>query len=261
MKRRLGIAVLGTLGFVAVLVLLRSHGDATVQDREAILAGASARHWAGTDDLGRDRAVRVAAALLGCCGAVCASAMTTAVAVAMGVGAAFAPGAVRGLVLYASDLFLALPWLFLLMLVRSVLPLALPAHWSAVLTFGLLAALGWPVYVRSLAARAEGLRDADWLLQARAGGLRTRQVLCTHLLPQLQPLYRTQFLLCMPAFLIAEANLGALGLGVSEPLVSWGTLLQELGSSAELAATRWVYLPVALLVIVLLSMEMLVPED
>ena len=54
---------------------------------------------------------------------------------------------------------------------------------------------------------------------------------------------------------MAEANLGALGLGVGEPMPSWGAMLQELDNSAVLARAAWVYLPIALLVLVLLILE------
>jgi ABC-type dipeptide/oligopeptide/nickel transport system permease subunit len=69
-----------------------------------------------------------------------------------------------------------------------------------------------------------------------------------------------QFLLCIPAFLVAEANMGALGLGIAEPLPSWGGMLMELDNSAMLARSGWVYFPIALLVGLLLLLESLVHE-
>ena len=74
-------------------------------------------------------------------------------------------------------------------------------------------------------------------------------------MPHLLPLLLPQFLICVPAFIVAEANLGALGLGVGEPMPSWGSMLLELDNSALLARSHWVYLPIALLVLVLLILE------
>jgi ABC-type dipeptide/oligopeptide/nickel transport system permease subunit len=93
------------------------------------------------------------------------------------------------------------------------------------------------------------------MIQGHACGLRKRQLLHMHLLPHLRPLLLPQFLICLPAFLVAEANLGALGLGIGEPLPSWGAMLLELDNSAMLMSSHWVYLPIVLLVVVLLILE------
>jgi peptide/nickel transport system permease protein len=79
-------------------------------------------------------------------------------------------------------------------------------------------------------------------------------------LPHLLPLLLSQFLICIPACLVAEANLGTLGLGISEPLPSWGSMLLSLGNTAALSGSAWVYLPVVLLVTVLILLELLVFE-
>jgi ABC-type dipeptide/oligopeptide/nickel transport system permease subunit len=93
------------------------------------------------------------------------------------------------------------------------------------------------------------------LIYGRACGLKPRQLVRLHILPHLRPLILPQFLICVPAFVVAEANLGALGLGVGEPMPSWGAMLLELDNSALLAQSHWVYLPIALLVAVLLILE------
>jgi peptide/nickel transport system permease protein len=98
------------------------------------------------------------------------------------------------------------------------------------------------------------------MIHGRASGLRMGQLIRLHLLPHLRSLLLPQFFVCVPAFIVAEANLGTLGLGITEPLPSWGSMLQELDSSALLATSHWIYLPLILLVVVLFLLESLITE-
>ena len=259
--RNLAFSGLLILTVLAALVLLRPGASYARQDRIAIGTAANSAHWAGTDELGRDRLTRTAAALwIGLAGAVLASAITTGLAAGVGTLAAFAPPALGSGLMLVSDIFLALPWLFLLMMVRSALPLTMAPLQSALVTFLVLAFLGWPACARAVHAGTIALRRSDWMMQGRAAGLRPSQLARRHVLPHLWPLLLPQFLICVPAYLIAEANLGTLGLGISEPLPSWGAMLLELDNSAVLESSHWVYLPITLLVAVLVCLELLVVD-
>jgi len=252
--------LLSALLLCAVAVTVHAPFRYSDQDRANISSPSSSVHPAGTDELGRDRMLRVASALLlGLAGAALAAALATGIAVGAGACAAFGPPGIRSIVLYLSDAALTLPWLFLLMMVRGALPLNLaPAH-SALLTFVLLGLLGWPAFVRMNHARAAALRNAGWMFHGRASGLRAAQ-LARHLIPHFAPLLLTQFLIYVPVAVVAEANLGAMGLGVSEPLPSWGGMLLALQSAALMTPSAWNILPIAMLVGVLLLLEMLLFE-
>src|ERR1700749_3048420 len=161
MKRRVALSVLALMIVTACVIVMFSRVTYYAQDREAIMLGASAHHWAGTDALGRDRGVRVAAAvLLGLGGAAAAAAITTAIAAGIGTLAAFSAPAIASILMLASDLFLSLPWLFLLMMVRSFLPLTTSPLHSAVVTFTILAALGWPACARAVYRGTLNLRSS-----------------------------------------------------------------------------------------------------
>ena len=261
MSRRFTAAtLLASLACAACLLLLRETTCAD-QDRNAISSGATSQHWTGTDQLGRDRTTRTAAALLlGLTGAVAASAISTALAAGVGTLAAFSLPVLGSAAMLLVDVFLTLPWLFLLMMVRASLPLTTSPLQSALVTFAVLAALGWPACARAVYRGTLTLRSSTSMVHGLASGLRTGQLIRLHILPHLRPLILPQFLICIPAFIVAEANLGTLGLGIAEPLPSWGAMLLELDHSTLLAGSGWVYLPVVILILVLLLLDLLVLE-
>ncbi|MFP5235702.1 MAG: ABC transporter permease [Acidobacteriota bacterium] len=240
----------------SLLILWRGKGSA-VQERNEIDAPASRAHPAGTDDLGRDRLERNAEALV-LCMSLAAGAALVATGIAAGVAllAAYLRRPYSTVVYLLSDSLLAVPGLFLLMLVRASLPLDLHPGTTAVLTFGVIAILNWPLMVRTIAAEIQRHRSSAWMRYCYASGIPPRTIFGRHMLVQLRPLLVAHFLLTLPAFVVAEANLGVLGLGVPDPLASWGGMLSELAQSYLRGGSAWRYLPAALLVFVLVLLEL-----
>ena len=158
MNARIPLGLLGLLVLGAAVISAFSSSGYAAQDRDAPMAGTSHMHWAGTDDLGRDRIVRTSVALLiGLAGAVAASFVSISLAAGVGTAAAFSPGSYGASLMLLSDIFLALPWLFLLMIVRSALPLTLAPLHSAAVTFFILAAPGMAGHVLELSIGAPAI--------------------------------------------------------------------------------------------------------
>ena len=187
-------------------------------------------HWLGTDAVGRDRLARLLHGTR-------VSLSLAPAAAALSYCLAFVVGGCAGLCRWNRervaktiiDLVLSIPWLFLLLMVRAMLPLNTSPAASATITFLMLGLLGWGVPATnsagaSTAAAAVGVRAAGPCLRA----LRGWRLLCVHVMPNLLPVLVAQFWIAVPVFILAEANLSLLGLGVAEPLPSLGSLLREL---------------------------------
>lgn len=225
-------------------------------------AGPSKAHWLGTDDLGRDRFSRVlygtrVSLLL----APAAALLSTVLAALVGTLAGYLGGRWERLAMAGADLFLSLPWLFLLLMVRAALPLNVSAFTSVTVTFFLLGILGWAASARVLCAGARDIRNSDYVLLARASGVGRVRLLWLHVLPNLKPVLLAQFWISIPVFILSEANLGILGLGVAEPLPSWGSLLRELENFANFGGEYWRLVPLVLLVITVTSFQMILSRD
>ncbi|MDQ2900853.1 MAG: ABC transporter permease subunit [Acidobacteriota bacterium] len=231
------------------------------QFRDSPMASPSARFPLGTDDLGRDQLSRLlygsrVSLLL----APAAALIATLLAALIGGIGGYAGGWPQRIALGAADLFLSLPWLFLLLTVRAMLPLNVPPLWSVAITFLLLGSLGWAASARIVCAGARMLRHADFVLQARACGTGGARLLFVHVLPNLKAVLFAQFGIAIPVFILSEANLSFLGLGVAEPLPSWGNLLTQLEKGPSVFANPWRLAPVLLLLVVVSCFHLVLSE-
>jgi peptide/nickel transport system permease protein len=230
------------------------------QSREAVNAPPSAQFRLGTDDLGRDRLSRLLTGTrISLLLAPAAAAVSLLVAAAIGITAGFVGGWWEALIMRVTDLFLSLPWLFLFLTVRAVLPLNTGPTLSIVITFLLMGLLGWAPAARVIRAAVREYKTADFVLQARACGCSESRIWIAFLAPRLRSILFAQFWLAVPLYILAEASLGLLGLGVAEPLPSWGNLLRELETAPALE-NYWIFAPVALLVIVMTSFQLILPR-
>lgn len=228
------------------------------QFRESPGASPSSQHLLGTDDLGRDRFARLLfGARVSLLLAPLAAAISTLLAAFFGGMAGYFGGWIERVALVVVDLFLSIPWLFLLISVRAVLPLNISPQSSVIVTFLLLGFLGWAVSARVVCAGTRELMSSEFVTLARATGFSGLKLVRLHLLPNLRGTLMAQFWISVPVFIITEANLGALGLGVSEPLPSLGSLLRELQSVVTLRPEPWRFIPLVVLVLVVSCFEIL----
>jgi len=216
----------------------------------------------GADSLGRDlfsrllHGARISLAL-----ALIAAAAATAIGALAGGAAGLAGGVCDGVITRLADLVLALPALYVLLALRAVLPLVLPASEVFLVTAALFALVGWPMAARGVRAIVAAERRQDYAAAATALGATPWRVLWRHVLPAAAGFLRTQFTLLLPACILAEATLSFAGLGFPDDVPSWGTLLQDAGNVGMLATAPWLLAPAVAIFSVVLAVNLAVESS
>lgn len=260
--RRVACAVLLLVVCMSLAAGWLAPGGYAKQYREAADAPPSRTHWLGTDEIGRDRFARVLyGTRISLLLAPAAALLSTLMAALIGGVAGYVGGVWARVAMAVTDLFLSLPWLFLLITVRALMPLNVSPFFSVLVTFLMLGLLGWTSAARVLCAAAGSLRDSDFVRQARASGIRGPRLFWLHVVPNLKPVLYAQFWISIPVFILTEANLGILGLGVAEPMPSWGSLLRELEGMMSIGEQPWKIVSLILLVVVVTSFQLVLSKQ
>lgn len=261
-RRKIACVVLGVVLAASMAASWLAPAGYAKQYRDAIDAAPSHTHWLGTDEIGRDRFARVLyGTRISLLLAPAAALLSTLMATLLGGLAGYLGGAWARVAMAVTDLFMSLPWLFLLITARALMPLNTSPVASVMITFLLLGLLGWTTAARVLCASAATLRNSDFVRQARAAGISGRRLFWVHVAPNLKPVLYAQFWISIPVFILSEANLGILGLGVAEPMPSWGSLLKELEGLISVGEEPWKFVPLILLVIVVTSFQLLLSKQ
>ena len=203
------------------------------QDLVNTLADASAAHWLGTDDLGRDVLSRL---IHGAPASLYASVLAVSVALLLGVPvglvAGFLGGWVDDLISRGIDTLLSFPAIVLAIAVTGALGIGLT---NGMIAVGIVFA---PQLARLVRARTLVVRHELYVDAARCFGASTGRLLWRHVLPNtVQPVI-VQVTLLLAGALLAEASLSFLGLGIQPPQPSWGGMLARAYQNMELAPSQ-----------------------
>lgn len=146
------------------------------------------------------------------------------------------------LVMRLGEIFMAIPSLYLLMGIRAIFPPGLSATEVTLIMTGALAFVGWAGLARVVRGLSMSLREEDFVLAARSIGVSPFGIWIRHILPNMSYYLIVALTLSIPGFIVGEAGLSFLGLGISEPHPSLGNILAESQSLPAMQAAPWLLL-------------------
>jgi len=180
-------------------------------------------------------------------------AISTFIALIIGGIAGFFGGWIDRSLMRLCEIVMLVPSFYLLMLLRASLPLDWDSRIVYLSIVLILSFIGWAGLARVIRGLVQSLRTADYITASRALGVRPLTILRRHALPQTFGFLAIQASLAIPGYIVAESGLSLLGLGIQDPQTSWGNLLQEAMSIAEIRLHPWSLLPGLLLFAAVLS--------
>lgn len=208
----------------------------------------------GSDESGRDLFSRlIHGTQISPVAGFLAACLAVSVGLVLGGAAGFYGGLTDQVLMRCAELVMAVPWLYLLLAVRAALPLALEPMDAFLLVVIIIGVVGWARPARLVRGVVLSARTRDYVLAARSFGASDARVLRRHVLPEALGVTLTQLALLVPQCILAEVTLSFFGLGVGEPLPSWGNMLAGMQRFHVLASYWWMLLPgIALIPVFLL---------
>jgi len=242
------VLLLGAAALAAPLIgALVLHQDPLTQDLHATFQGPGPSHLLGTDNLGRDLLARLLHGGRVSLGVGFLSvALSTGVGGVVGVAAGYYGGVADDLLMRLVDVLLAVPGLYLLILVTAVVTV------NVVTLSCLIAFIGWGPLARLARAEVLSVRNRDFVLAARSIGAGDLRVMLRHIVPNVLHVAIVAASLGVGSVVLLEAALDFIGLGVAPPTPTWGNMLS--GAQSLFTHSVWlVVLPGAMIFLTVLA--------
>jgi peptide/nickel transport system permease protein len=152
-------------------------------------------------------------------------------------------GRIDDILMRVCEMFMMVPGFYLLLALRA----AVPDEFNSVQVYFaivvILSFIGWAGLARIIRGMCLSLRERDYVLAAKSLGLSDGQIIARHILPHTLSYSIFAIMLSIPGYILGESALSLIGLGIQDPLASWGNLLADAMSIVHIKFYPWILLP------------------
>ncbi len=166
-------------------------------------------------------------------------------------------GRVDTLTMRLVEILMSIPTFYLLLSLRAVFPLEMTSGQIFLMIVFILSFLGWAGLARVVRGMVLSIREREFVLAARTYGAGTFRILRRHVLPNTYYYLIVSATLSIPAYILGEAALSLLGLGIQEPEPSWGNMLSEVRNINVLSSFPWMLSPGVAIFLTILAFNIL----
>ncbi len=166
-------------------------------------------------------------------------------------------GKIDNILMRVCEMIMLVPSFYLLLALRSSFPPEIGTVKIYFLIIIILSFIGWASLARVIRGIVLGLREKEFVMAARAIGLSHFRIILKHILPNTASYTLVAITLSIPGYILGESALSLLGLGIQDPVPSWGNLLTEAMAIAQIKFYPWILLPGFFIFLTVMSFNML----
>jgi len=225
--------------------------DPDAIDVTSMLQGPSGEHWFGTDEVGRDYLARIIyggriSLLVG----FLAMFTSVTIGVTVGITAGYFGGRLDNILMRITDMFSSIPYLIMVTVINMLFTRGLT---SIIFSIGFFS---WMEIARLVRAETLSLKEREYIQYAQFIGTSSSRIMIKQIIPSVSPLIITAASLAIARAIMTETTLSFLGMGVQQPMSSWGSLLQK-AQSYMAKAPYMAILPGILIILTIYSFNKL----
>ncbi|MCP4000807.1 MAG: ABC transporter permease subunit [Gammaproteobacteria bacterium] len=204
--------------------------DSTDWDQISIAPSLSTQHYFGTDDVGRDLFIRTLyGGRISLMVGLVATLVSLIIGIAWGATAGYVGGRTDQFMMRIVDVLYAMPFMFFVILLMVFFGR------NIFMIFIAVGAINWLDMARIVRGQTLSLKKKEFVEAARAGGVSSFNIVRRHIVPNLLGIVVVYVTLTIPQVILVESFLSFLGLGVQEPMTSWGALVNDGAQAMESA--------------------------